>query len=216
MTAPFRRLAGPLALFALACTATPLTNKIEVGEDAYVVGVGEGPDGLTDLYAAAASGGSVFRLTFNRPAELGPGLSAGGTLLAYIRSGRGAGGSEVVVLNLLSNAERRARLPDGAGPALRVAWLGGDRRIAAASPAGIWITDAPPAPLRWSRAAGGDSARADSALRIPLGDPVVALVSPCPGGRGVCVRSAGDVLDTLDSAGRGAVRWGSDSVGYWS
>ena len=38
------------------CSITPLTNKIRVGEEPFVIVVGEGRDGETDLFAAPAGG----------------------------------------------------------------------------------------------------------------------------------------------------------------
>ena len=44
------------------CSVTPLTNKISVGEEPFVLAIGEGPDGMTDLYAAPAHGGEISGL----------------------------------------------------------------------------------------------------------------------------------------------------------
>ena len=41
-----------------ACAVTPLSNRIRVGEEPFVIGVGEGSDAMTDLFAAPAGGGA--------------------------------------------------------------------------------------------------------------------------------------------------------------
>src|SRR5258706_16357795 len=101
-----------------ACSVTPLTNKIAVGEEALVVAVGEGPDGMTDLFAAPAHGGAFVRLSYNRLVESGPRLSTSGRSVAFLR--RTAGGerpAEVVVMSLGTGGRRRVALPPGAGAA---------------------------------------------------------------------------------------------------
>jgi hypothetical protein len=199
-----------------ACSVTPLTNKIAVGEEALVVAVGEGPDGMTDLFAAPAHGGAFVRLSYNRMVESAPRLSQAGEEVAYLRRSPGpAPRVEVVVLDLRNGAEKRGALPREAGAPVVVAWLGSDSRIAVRADSGLFgfavpFTGAVPARLH-----GADSARADSALGVPLGTPVAAMVVPCDGG-GLCVRTADAAVSRLDPAGRGAVRWGADSVGYFT
>ncbi|MGH7562606.1 MAG: hypothetical protein ACRENB_16490 [Gemmatimonadales bacterium] len=202
-----------------SCAVTPLTNKLSVGEDAIVIGVGEGPDGLTDLYAGSAAGGAVYRLTFTRLQERAPRLSAAGTRLVFLRSSPVETTDpepEIVVLDLLSNAERGLRLPRESGAPMAVAWLPSDTAIGIRTPAGIWVSPAPPAAMAVRRLAGADSAAVDSVLGVTLGDPVVAVVVACEGGAGVCVRTGTGVIQTLDRTGSGVTRWGTDSVGYWS
>ena len=91
---------------AAACTVTPLTNKINIGEEAFVIGVGEGPDSLTDLFAAPAGNGAFARLTFNRTEEHLPRLSPDGLRVAYLRRAPGESQWSLVILDLLSNAEQ--------------------------------------------------------------------------------------------------------------
>ena len=204
-------------LLAAACGVTPLTNKIDVGADAFVIGVGEAADGMTDLFAASAAGGPVSRVTFNRLQEQVPRVSGSGTLLVFLRSSPVETTDpepEIVVLNLVSMAERGVRLPREAGPAVAVAWLTGDTNIAVRTDGAIWSLSAPPASSEFTRLTGADSARADSALSVLLGDPPMAMVVDCGGGSGVCVRTTSGETSTLDSAATAPLRWGGDSIAY--
>src|SRR6266540_2090822 len=147
-----------------ACSVTPLTNKIAVGEEALVVAVGEGPDGMTDLFAAPAHGGAFVRLSYNRMVESGPRLSTSGRSVAFLR--RTAGGerpAEVVVMSLETGGERRIALPADAGAASAVAWLPEDAALAVRTASGVFRFPAPPSAITPSPLHGADSARADSA-----------------------------------------------------
>ena len=204
-------------LLAVACGVTPLTNKIAVGTDAFVIGVGEASDGMTDLFAASAAGGTVSRVTFNRLQEQMPRLSGSGTLLVFLRSSPVETTDpepEIVMLDLRSMAERGARLPREAGSPVAVAWLTGDTAIAVRTGEAIWSLPATSASSEFTRLAGADSARADSALAVLLGDPPRAMVVDCRGGSGVCVRTVSGELSTLDSAASVPLRWGADSIAY--
>ena len=44
-------LAAWLTLALAGCGVTPLTNRINIGQEPFVIGVGEGSDGFSDLYA---------------------------------------------------------------------------------------------------------------------------------------------------------------------
>lgn len=204
-------------LMTAACGVTPLTNKIDVGTDAFVIGVGEATDGMTDLFAASAAGGPVSRVTFNRLQEQVPRLSGSGTQLVFLRSSPVETTDpepEIVMLDLRSMAERGTRLPREAGPATAVAWLPGDSAIAIRTRDAIWSHPAVSASAEFSRLAGADSARADSALAVLLGDPPAAIVVDCDGGSGVCVRAASGETSTLDTTATAPLRWGADSIAY--
>ncbi len=209
-----------LCTLLAGCGVTPLTNKVAPGRDAFVIGVGEAADGMTDFYAASASGGPVFRLTFNRLQEQKPRLSQSGTMLAYLRSSPVETTDpepEIVVLNLVSMAERGVRLPPGAGAATAVAWLPGDSALVVRAGEGLWTSPAPPARLALTRLPQAEALRADSALQVVLGEPAAAMVVPCEGGSaGVCVRADSGPPDRLEAEATGPVRWGADSVGYWT
>jgi hypothetical protein len=58
-----------LLLALTACAVTPLSRRIRVGEEPFVIGIGEGSDSMTDLFAAPAGGGEFLRLTFTRAEE---------------------------------------------------------------------------------------------------------------------------------------------------
>jgi len=215
-----RRVAPLFLLLAAACGVTPLTNKIDVGSEAFVVGIGEAPDGMTDLYAAPASGGTVFRVTFNRLQEQKPRLSASGALLVYLRSSpveTAEPEPEIVMLNLLTMAERGVRLPADAGRPTAVAWLPGDSAVAVRAGGPIWTFAAPPEPPRFTRVSSADSSRADSALAVLLGEPPFARIETCgTGAAGVCIRTASGETSAIDSTGQGGLRWGTDSLGFFS
>lgn len=204
-------------LLTSACGVTPLTNKIDVGAEAFVIGVGEAADGMTDLFAGSAAGGAVSRVTFNRRQEQVPRLSGSGTLLVFLRSSpveTAEPEPEIVMLDLRSMAERGARLPREAGRAMTVAWLPGDSAIVVRTGDAIWTLTADSASGAFIRLAGADSARADSALAVLLGDPPMAMVVDCGGRPGLCVRTASGETSTLDSAATAPFRWGADSIAY--
>jgi hypothetical protein len=115
-------------------------------------------------------------------------------------------------MNLLNGAERRIELPAGAAPE-RVAWAGNQTRLFIASTRGLYSANAPPAALDLMPLTSADSAAADSALTVVLGDPPFAVAGRCRSGTGVCAESdSGESL--IDSAGMDPVRWGPDSVAY--
>jgi len=100
---------------AWACRVSPLTNRIAVGEEAYLVFVGEGRDGWTDLFAGAAGGGPAVRFTFSREAELSPALDPTGAMVAFLRGGAEGDPVFLTVMNLLSATERETRVPAALG-----------------------------------------------------------------------------------------------------
>src|SRR5258706_13631661 len=112
------RWIGPVAagLSVAACVVTPLTNKISVGEERYVIVVGEAPDGNTDLFAAPASGGSFYRFTYNRPVEDLPRLAPDGKRVAFIRrqTKDDLRSTELVVFDLTTAGETSLAGPEGA------------------------------------------------------------------------------------------------------
>ena len=207
-----------LTVFLLAaCGVTPLTNRIDVGNEAFVIGVGEGPDSLTDLYAARAGGGSFVRLSYNRAQEAGPRLSPSGTLLVYLRSSpveTTEPEPAIVILNLLNGAERSARIPRTGGAARAAAWLEGDSVVVVRSDSGFWRLGAP-AGSEPHRIARAGEPGADSALAVTLGHaPSFGRVEPCPDG-GSCIRAASGDVTSLGTDVSGVLRWGADSVGYF-
>ena len=206
----------PLPLYALCvlcvsgCGVTPLTNKIRPGEEPFVVVVGEGSDGFTDLFAAPAGGGTFHQLTFNRLVEQSPRLSPAGRSLAFIRRRDSLDAdAELVVLDLATTSETTARLPTGSRPE-RLGWSVDGAMIYLAGARMLAV----PVPLRsvGSPSHDADSAVADSLTRPLLGDPVFAEVRVCSEG-GWCV-IAGGRATPLGSDVSDPLRWGTDSVAY--
>jgi hypothetical protein len=200
------------SLFTQSCGVSPLTNKLVVGEEAFVIAVAEGPDSLTDLFAAPARGGEFVRLTFNRAEERSPRLAPEGTRVAFLRRQLDGGPWSLVILDLQSNAERSAPLPGDAGEPEQLGWDAGTSVVVRAT--GGYFRTAPSGNrLRLAPVAADSLVRADSATRELLGPGGEGLVRPCEAG--VCV-VVGDSITPLGAGVSGAVRWGPDSVGYFS
>lgn len=210
-----RLLVTGYCLLVTGCAVTPLTNKIKIGEEAFVIAVGEGPDGRTDLYAAPAGGGRFTRLTFNGAVERLPKLSPDGAMVAFLRAGSGTGGPfwSLVILNLLTGAERAAPLPAEAGEPDRLGWSRDGKRVVV-SAQGFFGMAAPPDAPGLTRFPADSLAWADSLSRELLGDPPRGIVRACERG-GLCIEAQTGEVTPLDSAARDAVRWGADSVGYF-
>jgi hypothetical protein len=203
---------------AAGCTISPLTNRIDVGGQAFVVFVAEGPEGQTDLFAVPAEGGTATRLTFTRGAERAPSLDPAGVAVAFL-----LGSGRVVVMNLLNGAERDALLLPAAGQAHRIAWSRDNRRLFVRADRATLTTLAPPARLQFAPVVSGTAlaAEADSMLAILVGAPPVGRVISCmPDGAGteapgLCVE-IGAHREVLSNSGRDPVRWGADSVAWFS
>ena len=110
------RLGAALPLLA-ACSGSlsPLSNKVKVGQEAYVILVADGEDGLGDLFASSTGGGVAFQITFTRVDERLPALAPDGVSLAFVRARAPGDTSElhVAVMNLLNGTERSLDLPTG-------------------------------------------------------------------------------------------------------
>ncbi|MFN0177823.1 MAG: TolB family protein [Gemmatimonadales bacterium] len=200
-----------IASMALAgCSVTPITGKIDVGEEAFVIVVGEGPDGSTDLFAAPAEAGKFYRLTFSRVPEARPRLAPSGTSVAFFR--RFETGTELVVLDLLSMGERRAPVAAGGedrigwSPTGDTVWVGAGERVFGAAAAGQ--------PFGLSEVTAAGRGRGDSLLAEQLGDPVFALVGPCRRSAGPCALVSDSVETALGDDVTDPIRWGADAVGY--
>jgi DNA-binding beta-propeller fold protein YncE len=219
-----RRLARgarlPALGLVLACQGvSPLTNRIAVGEQPFVVFVGEGQDGWTDLYAADAAGGTVVRLTFTRDRESAPALHPNGGAVAFVRDNVD-GSTVLAVLNLVNAAEREvvlSRSADMRGP-WHTAWSSDGMTLYVQSGTGaIAATPAPPHRLVLNPLADKAPERqaADSALRLLLGSPAFASVERCPSAaEEFCVRTSDGTTESLGPAVRDPFRWGADSLGY--
>ena len=208
---PLTTLASLGVLFG--CQVTPLTNKIRIGEEPFVIAVGEGADSLTDLWAASAGGGGFIRLSFNRAEERAPRLAPDGRRLAFLR--RIAGGADsrwhLVLLDLLSNAEWTTPLPAGAGDPEALGWSPDGARVVLRAGA-LYQSPAPPALVGLTAVSPEAVAAADSLTRERLGPGNQGMLAPCDGT--LCVQ-VGGAITSLGDAVRGALRWGPDSVGYF-
>ena len=196
-----------------ACAVTPISRRIRVGEEPFVIGVGEGPDSNTDLFAAPASGGAFVRLTFTRAEERLPRISPEGTAVAFVRREGGSGNPRwtLVVLDLLTTAEHRAPLPAGTPAPVRTGWA---RDGSAVVLAGGYFTLSPEqdslTPVTPAR-----QPTADSATRELLGDPPAAMIGTCAGGE-LCIAAANGDTTRFGPGDTGAIRWGPDSLGYFT
>ncbi|MGE0439679.1 MAG: TolB family protein [Gemmatimonadales bacterium] len=199
-----------LGLTLLAGCVTPLSNKIDVGNEAFVVVVARGADGNQDLFAAPAEGGTFRQLTFTRTPEDLPRLSPTGTGLLFVRGPAGA--AKPVVMALLDGTEASAPLPADAGAITRDGWLAGGDTVVVATERGLWWSAAA-GPLTWVPVPDDRRAAADSATRELIGDPVFAEIAACRGAAGLCVTGpAGET--PLGPGAREAFRWGGKAVGY--
>jgi hypothetical protein len=135
-------------------------------------------------------------------------------MLAFVRTW--SAGAErkqsVVVMNLLSGSERRTGVGDPTTS--RVAWSSDGKLIFLRSGSGSAVTAAPPERMSLQPVSGGDTARADSALAVLLGDPPIAQAIPCDTGSGLCARLRSGAQFPISAEGRNAVRWPGDSVAY--
>ena len=215
MKAAYWPLLTANCLLAVACSVTPLTNKIRVGEEPFVIAVGEGPDSMTDLFAAGAGPGAFVRLTFNRAEERTPRLSPSGSAVAFLRRAENTDLWSLVVLDLVTNREETAPMPKGAGKPQAVGWSrGGDLVLVKAY--GYLVSPVPPRAL-WLRVVGLDStAWADSLSSELLGGPPTARAGICRlPETGYCVFAGGGGEATrLPTATGAPIRWGPDSLAY--
>jgi hypothetical protein len=200
-----------LSLFA-ACVS-PLTNQIAVGEEAFVIAVGEGPDSATDLFAAPAGGGRFVRLTFNRSEERAPRLAPDGLSVAFLRRSPGDTRWSLVILDLRNSGEREVALPAEAGEPEALGWSRDGQRVIVRAQ-GYYETAAPPRDAVLTRLEA-NLAAADSLIGQLLGEPPKGKVAQCHDGTACIVSAAGET--TLLGAGvSGVIRWGADSLGYFS
>lgn len=195
-------------------TLSPLSNRIKVGEEPFVVFVADGEEGKGDLFAVPAAGGTAFQVTFTRVDESRPALSPDGSVVAFARGGFLTDTPvSVALLNLVNGAERRIDLPPGA-EVQRISWSPDGTEIFVRTGAGTFASAAPPASSLLHAVAESDAAIADSALAVLLGDPPFAAAGPCAAGSGLC--ALGSSAETLlDPNGRDPLRWGGDSVAFF-
>lgn len=206
-----------IAVLALSACAglSPLRGRAIVGRDAYVIFVADGPGGQSDLFAVRADGGSVFQITFTSVIEAAPALSPDGGTVAFLR-GRTAQDSvptTLWILNLLSGAERELPLTAGARPD-RVGWSADGKRLYVRAGSDRYVLGAPPAGAAARPLADAERAVADSSFSVLLGDPPFGRVMPCDDG--LCVRPDSGAPSRFAEHAHDGVRWGADSVGFFS
>jgi hypothetical protein len=203
-----------MLVMVAGCNFSPLMNQIEVGEEPFVVVVGEGADGRADLFAVSAGGGTMRQLTFTTLLERGPQLTPEGAILAFLRMRDSLATTprEVVVMNLLNGSERRLALPAEAGQPQALGWSDDQATLYVQTDRGVWAIAAPPAEPLAREVTPGDAA-ADTALTRWLGSPRFARVIRCP--VGVCVQTLRGDTTQLSASGRHPFRWGTDSVAWF-
>jgi hypothetical protein len=212
-----RRVLIAVPLLAAACSFSPLANRIDIGEEAFVVLVATGPEGMTDLHAVPAGGGTTARITFTSLVESHPALSRGGDVVAFLR---GTGSlpdtpRDLVVMNLLNGAERTLPTPADVGRIDRLAWSDDGTQLLLATATGTWAIAAPPAEPVATQLDGEAREVADSALATWLGRPRFARAFNCPADQGVCLVGPSGDTAVLTARGRDPFAWGRDSVGWF-
>jgi hypothetical protein len=205
-----KRAALGLLIAATACEGTlpPLRKLGEAGKDPVVLFIG-GAAGEGDLFAVPPTGGDVIQVTFSPVAESRPALSSDGRAVAFLRD------STVWVLSLVGGSERRVRLPKGAGMPERVGWSGDGRSLVVATAAGLYRWVAPPKKGAADEIPAGERLAAESSLAVFLGSPAFTRVVPCERPTDLCVVGDTGAPSLLAANAHDAVRWGSDSVGYF-
>jgi hypothetical protein len=204
------------ALVASGCSFSPLAHRIDVGNEPFVLFVGEGIDHHTDLFAIPAGGGAAAQVTFTPLIEAAPTLTPTGDVVAFLRMPDTLATSprRVVMMNLLSGGEVEATLPANAGTPTALAWSSDASWLFIRTGNGLWRAPAPPRPVTPVQLSGADSAAADSALTLWLGRTRFARAVGCSGG-GVCIIGPRNDTTPLAPTGHGAIRWGNDSVAWF-
>jgi len=212
-----------LLSFLAGCSLPPLRGKAEIGKDPYAIFAADAAGG-TDLFAVLPSGGSPIQLTYSPVEESDPKLSPDGGTVLFLRHERhdGTDHRTVWLLNLLSGTERELRLP-AAWKAMpdQAAWSADGRSVyVRMSPITGNLAGntarfaAPPASASPVQVSSAERAQADSSFLVLLGTPAFAEAEPC--GKGLCTVAADGGQTPLASPASGAVRWGADSVGYFT
>jgi hypothetical protein len=202
------------AMLVVGCSLSPLHRKIKVGEEPFVVFVATGTDGKTDLFASPPSGGDPVRLTFTAMTESLPRLTSQGDMVAFLRDRMRDGAQDLVVMNLLSGAERVVELPGEAGVISALGWSRDASALYLQASSGRWRVTAPPANLVVTLLDGSVDFDADSALMTLLGNPSFARAEACAGG-GICVIGPSGIPSQVSTTGTAPFRWGSDSVAWF-
>ena len=201
-----------LALLAAGagCGFTPLTNKVEVGDEAFVVVVGEGRDGSVDLFAAPAEGGRFYQFTFNQLVESNPTVAPSGTTLAFLRQAGDRPAPDLILVNLKTGTETELVLPAGAGPVVRLGFATTDDSLVVATEHGLYLV----AGSAVGAVSPGAVQAFDSLTYERVGEAGFASLRPCRSGTGWCVAKADGQETALPSDASDPIRWGSDGLAY--
>lgn len=205
-----------VTLLLSSCGFSPLSHHISVGEEPFLIFVGEGIDQHTDLFAVAAGGGTVFQVTFTPLIERHPRLTPSGTVVAFLRMRDTLPGShhDVALMDLVTGGDAVLSLPAGSGQPGELAWSADGSRLYIRTDRGVWQAPAPPAAAVVTPVVAAERAAADSALDLWLGRPAFAMVVHCRDG-GLCIIGPQRDTTALAPNGRDALRWGDDSVGWF-
>ena len=213
------RAAAAVAAVAFVFSASsfsPVSHRIKIGEESFIVFVGEGIDHHTDLFAVPAGGGSVAQVTFTPLVEQGPRLSPTGEVVAFIRMHDTLPDAhrDVVLMNLLGGGEVTLAVPAQAGTPKVLAWSTDGRTLYIRTDRGDWQSPAPPTAAPVTAVPATEDARVDSVVNVWLGEPRFARVIACAGG-GLCILGPKRDTTALASLGSDPLRWGADSVAWF-
>ncbi len=212
-----QRSTGLLALVLTAACGgiSPISNRIELGEDPFVVMVGEGVDRRTDLFVGQPGGGRALQLTFTPVIEAAPRVTPDGSLVAFLRMRDTLPDTQrdIVVMSLVTGSERMFTLPPEAGKPVQLAWGDDAHTLYVSTISGAWEipigTPGAPSPV-----APSSSASADSALAAWVGRPRFARLITCAS-EGICVASPTGDTTMLTTTGRDPFAWGRDSLAWF-
>ncbi len=199
----------------LGCGLSPIDHRIKLGEEPFVVFVGEGNDHNTDLFTTTTSGGHVYQLTFTRVIEAAPALANGGTMVAFLRMRDTMPSTrrDLVIMNLENGAEKTVPLPASAGPARSMGWSAGDSVVYVRTDRGLWQANVPASGTAASTVPASDTLVASQATAAWLGQPPFAEAIPCP--TGICLIGPRHDTTALSATGHDPMRWGRDSVAWF-
>ncbi len=191
------------------CGFTPLTNKVGVGSEAFVVVVGQGRDSSVDLFAAPAEGGRFYQFTYNLLVESNPTVAPSGTRVAYLRQATGRP-TEIVTQSLHNGTERAQPLPPEAGSVERIGFASTDDSVVVAATGGIYLVT----PTGIEPGPEAQAARLDSLTYERVGDDGFASLRPCRAGTGSCVARPDGQETALPEDAKDPIRWGNDALAY--
>lgn len=199
-----------------ACSFSPINHRVKVGQESFIVFVGDGIDHNVDLFAVPAGGGAVAQVTFTPLIERAPRLSPTGEYLAFLRMRDSLPSTPriIVVMNLLGGGEKTLDLPPDAGTPTALGWARDSVTLYVRTDRGTWSASVAPAPAALKAVTPDRAAAADSVLDIWLGEPRFARVIGCATG-GLCIFGPKGDTTSLAPLGSEPVRWGTDSVAWF-